>query len=64
MKEAARYFEIYSEENPGDTQAIELLGSILLKLGETEKAADVLTRLKIRDPRNEKIASQLAKIYK
>jgi len=64
MKEAARYFEIYSEENPGDTQAIELLGSILLKLGDTEKAADVLTRLKIRDPRDEKIAGLLAKIYK
>lgn len=64
LKEAAGYFDLYSEENPGDTQAIELLGSILLKLGDTEKAADVLTRLKIRNPRDEKIAAQLAKIYK
>ena len=64
LKEAAKYFDLYSEENPGDTQAIELLGTILLKLGETEKAADVLTRLKIRNPRDEKIAAQLAKIYK
>ncbi|MBN8221165.1 MAG: SpoIIE family protein phosphatase [Spirochaetes bacterium] len=64
IAEAARYFDLYSEENPGDTQAIEALGSLLLKLGESERAADVLTRLKIRNPRNEKIAGQLARIYK
>jgi hypothetical protein len=63
-KSAAKYFELYSEENPGDTQAIEALGAILLKLNDTERAADVLTRLKIRNPRDEKIAAQLSKIYK
>jgi len=64
LREAAGYFESYSEENPGDTQAIELLGTILLKLGESERAADVLTRLKIRNPRDEKIATLLSKVYR
>lgn len=64
ITEAIKYFDLYSEENPGDTQAIELLGSLLLKQGDSERAADVLTRLKIRNPHDEKIAGQLSKLYK
>lgn len=64
INEAVRYFDLYSEENPGDSQAIESLGMLLIKLGDTERAADVLTRLKIRNPRDERIAEQLNKIYK
>jgi len=64
FSEAVKYFDLYSEENPGDSQAIRLLGSILIRLGETDRAADVLTRLKIRNPRDEKIAAQLAKVYR
>jgi tetratricopeptide (TPR) repeat protein len=62
--EAIRYFDLYSEENPGDTQAIHTLGTLLARSGNSEKAADVLTRLKIRNPHDEKIAAQLAKVYK
>jgi len=60
---SARYFELYSEEKPGDTQAIETLGMLYQELGDNERAADVLTRLKIRNPKDEKIAAQLAKLY-
>lgn len=59
---AARYFSLYSEENPGDTQVIELLGQVYTKIGDKERAGDAFNRLKIRNPRDERIASLLAKL--
>ncbi|HRP69149.1 MAG TPA: tetratricopeptide repeat protein, partial [Turneriella sp.] len=63
LKEAAHYFDSYTENTPGDTRALKLLGTILYELGEKSRAADILTRLRIRNPSDEKINAQLDKIY-
>lgn len=64
MAEAAQYFERYCDACPHDTQAIETLGNILTRLGEYEKAVDVLTRLRIRDPKNERLRKAVARVYR
>jgi len=64
LADAAQYFERYSDACPGDTQAIETLGTILTRLGEYEKALDALNRLRIRNPRDERIRQLIARVLK
>ncbi|HNL09265.1 MAG TPA: SpoIIE family protein phosphatase, partial [Turneriella sp.] len=64
LAEAAQYLERYSDACPGDTQAIETLGTILTRLGEYDKALDVLNRLRIREPQDERMRQVVARVLK
>jgi hypothetical protein len=64
LADAADYFERYSDACPGDTQAIETLGTLFTRLGEYEKALDVLNRLRIREPQDERLRQMVARVLK
>ena len=59
---ALKYFSIYTDANPADTQAIFTFGQLCIKEGRIEQAFDIFNRLRIRNHKDEKAAIQIAKI--
>lgn len=64
LEDAARYLEAYTDGSPGDTQAIETFGVVLSRLNQIDRAIDVLTRLRIRNPHDPRIEERIAQVYR
>lgn len=59
---ALKYLSVYTDMNPADEKAIFTYGQLCLKENLAELAYDAFNRLRIRNPRDQRVAAQIAKI--
>lgn len=62
LADAASYLDKYCDACPADTQAIETLGTLYTRLGDYERALDVLNRLRIRNPQDERLRQMIDRV--